>query len=112
MADFTDNKLAVGSIIAFLFGSLIKVLDYLFRRKSHSDDLATQLRSELHTEVRELSADNDLLEAELDIWKQKYWDQMAQLTESRIQLGLLLPKEPIDVSPEPMTEIPPPEFFD
>jgi hypothetical protein len=64
---------------AAVFGGIgVKVLDKLMSKRSEQFLEATKIREELRAEVVSLRKEVDDMQVEVDVWREKYYDQMNQ----------------------------------
>jgi seryl-tRNA synthetase len=62
------------ALIAALFGGVgLKIIEFLLSRSSAKNDLQTQMRSELRTDVVSLKDELEEIEIRLDEWRKKYY---------------------------------------
>jgi seryl-tRNA synthetase len=62
------------ALVAALFGGVgLKIIESLLNRSNAKNDLQTQMRSELRTDVISLKDELDEIENRLDEWKKKYY---------------------------------------
>lgn len=77
---------------AAIFGGVgLKVIESLLSRSKVKDDLQSQMRLELRTDVMTLKEELDRIEVSLDLWKKKYYKLLVafnELSVSAISAGL------------------------
>jgi seryl-tRNA synthetase len=62
------------ALAAALFGGVgLKIIESLLNKSNAKNDLQTQMRSELRTDVISLKDELDEIESRLDEWKKKYY---------------------------------------
>jgi seryl-tRNA synthetase len=62
------------ALAAALFGGAgLKIIESLLNKSNAKNDLQTQMRSELRTDVISLKDELDEIESRLDEWKKKYY---------------------------------------
>lgn len=83
----------IGSLAsAFLGGVLTKIVDVRSRRSVKELDLGTALRDDLYKEVTDLRGEIDKKEAECNAWRDRYYEQLAQLAPLRGEVRALQEK--------------------
>ena len=67
-----------GTIVALLAalggGAIVKLIEVFFIPKSTREDFASKLRTELRDDIKTLREQLRQAEADVDIWKAKYYD--------------------------------------
>lgn len=83
------------ALIGTVFGGAgLKAVEVILTKSKTKDDIATQIRSELRTEVQGLREELRRVEDELDEWKQKYYDLLDQFYKKGIKPDELSPNNP------------------
>lgn len=68
---------------AILGGSGLKLIEWWLSRSKEKDNSAKEFRQELRTDLTEVKRELDRVEAELDAWRDKYYDQLEKNIELR-----------------------------
>jgi len=82
-----EYVIPVLAVVGTVFGGAgLEVTRRWLNRTKDRDDTATELRKELRDELASLKKELDDVEAELDVWKQKYYDLLQQFVSVKGQL--------------------------
>ena len=76
--DIQVTQAWIGLIGAILGGAGLEVAKHLLSKEERTDETAASLREELRTDVHDLREELRKVEAELDIWRSKYYALMEQ----------------------------------
>lgn len=72
------------ALLGTIFGGIgLKIVESLLTRSKTQTDLAAQIRAELRVDVQSLRDEIKRLDAELDLWKSKYYQLLETLLEER-----------------------------
>lgn len=75
----TDPVIA---LVAAIFGGVgLRVVESLLGRSKVKNDLETQMRVELRSDVMSLKEELEKIEEALDLWKKKYYDLLVSFNE-------------------------------
>lgn len=87
MANLNDWLVPLLTFLGTVFaGAGLKWIEGWLRKAKDKDDVATNLRNELRTELTALKAEIQANEKELDDWKKKYFEVLQELLVMRVQL--------------------------
>lgn len=82
-----EYAIPVFALVGTLFGGAgLEVTRRWLNRSKDRDDTATELRKELREELASLKKELDQVEAELDEWKNRYYDLLQQFVSVKGQL--------------------------
>lgn len=69
-----------GAVISGVIGGIgIKIIDKMLTRRSETFVESTKLREEMRQENAALRQENRTLEAEVDLWKEKYYNKVEEV---------------------------------
>jgi hypothetical protein len=71
-------------------GAGIKAIEGLLGRKKVKEDVATTIRAELRTEIKELRDRVDLQEGQLAEWRDKYYTLLDQFVNAKGELNFMM----------------------
>lgn len=75
------------ALIGTLLGGVgLKFVEHWLSRSKIRDDTASQLRSELRTEIQNLKQELNNVEADLDKWRGKYYELMDNFIKVKSEL--------------------------
>ena len=78
---------ALIALIGTIFGGVgLKFLESFINRSKAKDDTATQIRKELRDEIRDMRAELNRLESDVDEWKGKYYTLLEQFIKVKAEL--------------------------
>jgi len=79
----------IATIATFFVGAVTKVVSKYFDKDKDRLDMHISLRKELREELDVVKEELADIQKELDIWKQKYYDQVALTNELRAAINNL-----------------------
>ena len=75
------------ALIGTVFGGIgVQFTGHLLGKRKVKDDLATQLRGELKSEIATLRQELREVEKEVDVWREKYYTLLDQFVKVKVQL--------------------------
>lgn len=80
------NQAWLALIGALLGGSGLKVIEHWLNRSKIKEDAATQMRTELRDEIKNLREELRSVEDELDKWRGKYYELMDEFMKAKADL--------------------------
>lgn len=84
----TSTGEAIFALLGAASGGVgLKILDSFLGRGRVKSDEASEIRKELRQEINGLRAEHLRIEAELDEWKQKYYDLLDKMYKQQQQLN-------------------------
>ena len=88
-APATTNQIAISILVALIGGGAgLKFVEYIMGRGKVKIDEASQIRTELRTEIDNLRKELKTVEAELDIWKLRYYRLVNKISSSHLDIDL------------------------